>query len=466
MKRRNIGLLITVVVVALIGLIGLRVARQRASPTIEYETVPVRRDTILATVNASGSVKPKKKVTLVFPSGGLLAAINVQVGQRVEAGQELAWLDTRQLELNVAQAEATLKINQARLAQVKAGPSAADLAAAEAALESAQALYESAKKKLNLKDEQLSMAEADLKRAELALQDAQAAYDRVAWRPDIGMLPQAAALERATLDYQRALANYKLQVAAIDDTAFKSAAAQLAQAKAQLEKLRRNPTPEELAIAEAQVEQAKAALEQAKLRLTDAILVAPFSGTVLSIGAEVGELVSAATPVIVLADLAHYYIDASVDEADIGLVQSGQDAIITLDAFPDATLTGRVARIHPLGTVSQGVVSYAVEIEVTSAEVAIQPNMTAIVDIVVARKEGVLVVPNRAVKRDNAARYSVEVFTGSKVEQRSVAIGLSNELVTEIVSGLREGEEVVVYAPRRNVLEQFASPFGFGGRSQ
>ncbi|MGB9879793.1 MAG: biotin/lipoyl-binding protein, partial [Anaerolineae bacterium] len=165
MKRRTIALLITLVAVALAGFFILRAARQRTTTTVDYETVPVRRDTILATVNASGSIRPRKKVTLVFPSGGLLAAIHVQVGQKVEKGQELARLDTRQLELNVAQAEATLKINEARLAQVKAGPSAADLAAAEAALESAQALYESAKKKLNLKDEQLSIAEADLKRA-------------------------------------------------------------------------------------------------------------------------------------------------------------------------------------------------------------------------------------------------------------------------------------------------------------
>jgi HlyD family secretion protein len=227
-----------------------------------------------------------------------------------------------------------------------------------------------------------------------------------------------------------------------------------------LDKLQRNPTPEELAIAEAQVEQSKAALEQAKLRLADAILVAPFSGTVLSIGAEVGEVVSAATPVVVLADLERYYIDASVDETDIGLVQVGQDATISLDAFPDMKLTGKVTRIDPLGKVSQGVVSYAVEVEVTSTNVPIRPNMTAIVDIVVARKEGVLVVPNRAVRRDTAARYSVEVLRGDQVEQRTVTIGLSNELVTEIVSGLREGEEVVVSTPRRNVLQQFSFPFG------
>jgi len=466
--NKKTAILIVVLAVAIVGFGVLRRLRLRTlEATADYETVTVRRDTIVATVNSSGSVLPREQITLVFPSGGLLAEIKVQTGQKVESGQELARLDTRQLEWSVAQAEATLKSSEARLAQVKAGPSATELAAAEASLESAQALYEAARNKLGLKDEQLSIAESDLKRAELALQDAQAAYDRVAWLPEIGMLPQAAALERATLDYQRALANYKLQVAAVDDTSFKSAAAQLAQAKAQLENLRRTPTAEELAIAEAQVEQAKAALEQARLRLADAVLAAPFSATVVSIGAQVGEWVGAATPVIVLADLEHYYIDASIDETDIGRVQVGQDAVITLDAFPDAGLKGKVTRIDPLGRVAQGVVSYAVEIEVLSADVALRPNMTAITDIVVARKEGVLVVPNRAIKRDSSGRYYVEVVSENEVNERSVSIGLSNELATEVLTGLSEGEEVVVSAPRRNILEEVGGgPFGFGGRSR
>jgi len=464
--KKKLVLFIAIFAVAIVGLVALRALwGRKTETTANYETVTVRRDTIVATVNASGSVMPKEMLTLSFASGGVLAEVSVKVGQKVGAGQQLARLDTRQLELSVAQAEATLKLNEAHLAQVKAGPSAAELAAAEASVESAQAFYEAAKNKLGLKNEQLSIAEADLKRAELALQDAQAAYDRVAWRPDIGMLPQAAALQRATVDYQRAQANYKLQVAAVDDTAFKSAATQLAQTKAQLEKLRRTPTTEEIAIAEAQVEQAKAAMEQARLRLADAILVAPFSGTVVSIGADAGELVGAATPMIVLADLERFYIDATVDEADIGRVQVGQDAIITLDAFPDDRLMGRVTRIDPLGKTMQGVVSYAAEIEVLSTDVTLRPNMTATVDIVVARKEGVLVVPNRALRRDSGGRYYLEVLSDGKTKQRLVTPGLSSELLTEIENGLDEGEEVVVSAPRRNILEEVGGlQFGLGGR--
>jgi len=315
---------------------------------------------------------------------------------------------------------------------------------------------------LGLRSEQLSIAEADLKKAELALQDAQSAYDRAAWRPEIGMLPQSANLQRATLDYQRALANYKLQVAAIDDTSFKSAAAQLAQAKAQLDKLQRAPTPEDLAVAQAQVDQAKAALAQAKLRLDDAILRAPFAGTVLSCNARVGEMANAATAAVVLGDLQSYYIATTVDETDVGRLQVGQDATITLDAFPEVSLRGKVTSIDLLGKSVQGVVSYAAEIEVLPTEVAIRPGMTAIADIVVAKKEGVITVPNRAVKRDSRGKYYVEVLSNGKVQQRFVSPGLSNELMTELTSGVDEGEEVVVSAPRRNVLTEVGgSPFRF-----
>jgi len=467
MKKRTFVWIAVIAVLVIVALVVARNLRQqRAAATQTVETVAVRRDTLLATVSSTGTVMPRQKRTLVFPSGGVLAALSVEVGQKVEAGQELARLDTRQLELSAAQAEATLKINAARLAQTRAGASEAEVAAAQAALDNAQGLYDAAKRRLGLKDQQLSIAEADLKRAELAVQDAQAVYDLVGWRPDIGRLPQSKALQDATLAYERALANYQLQVAAIDDTAFRSAASQLAQVKAQLDKLQRSPTAEEVAIAEAQVEQAQAGLEAARLRVADGILLAPFAGTVVSVGPQVGEPLSAATPVVVLADLEHYYIDASIDETDVGRLQVGQDVVITLDASPDTALAGRVTRIDLLGSVLQGVVTYGVEIGVTSDQGTLRPNMTATVDIVVARKENALVVPNRAVRRGTAGRYQVEVVQGGQTETRPVTIGLSNETVTEIVTGVSEGEAVVVSSARTGLLEQFGGGFMFGGGSR
>ncbi len=444
------------------GLIRSWRARNSAMNTA-YETVAVRRDTLVATVDSSGRVRAKRQLNLTFPVGGVLDQMLAEPGQHVEAGQSLASLDTRQLELNLRQAQATLQASEARLAQAEAGAAAADITAAEAAEASARSAYESAKEKWERRDDQLAIVTADLKRAELALQDAQAAYDRVAWRPEIGMLPQAAALERATLDYQRALSNYNLQLLAIDDAALKGAAAQLAQAEAQLQRLRSSPTAEELTIAWAQVEQSRTAVEQAELRLQDAVLQAPIAGTVLSTNAEAGELVGASMPVIVLADLSGYYVDASIDEADVGRTEEGQDAIIILDAFPDVELRGRVIRVAAEGQVTQGVVTYEVRVQVLPTEVGVRPNMTALVQITVSRKPDVLVVPNRAIKRDSGGRLYLQVLEGGEVEARTVVTGLSNDVETEIVSGVLEGEEAVVSAPRENVLSQFGQGFRLGG---
>ena len=200
--KKPVVLAIVATTVVIVGFVAFRILRESGDQdAAAHETVAVRRDTILATVNTSGSVVPQKSVTLSFPAGGLLLQLAVEVGQDVEEGQLLARLDTRSLESSVKHAEATLAVNEARLAQTKRGPDPIDLSAAEAAVDSGQAAYEAAKIQLGLKSEQLSISEADLKKAELALQDAQAQYDLVAgFRPDVGKLPQAAALERATID--------------------------------------------------------------------------------------------------------------------------------------------------------------------------------------------------------------------------------------------------------------------------
>jgi len=462
--KRTIVVSIALVAVVALALLGLRNRRdQGLSDASEYETVAVRRDTILATVNASGSVKPSVQVNLTFPTGGLLAQIHVEPGQRVEAGEGLARLDARQLELAVTQAEATLRINEVRLTQTQAGADAADIDAAEAAVQSAQASFD--RLRAGPEEYDVNSAKLNVDAARDQLWSAQAQRDSVRGSP----LSSQAAINSAEAQVLIAEGNVQLALLAQERLSeppnpadVTLAWSQLVQAEAQLSKLQRAPSEEDLAIAQAQVAQARAALEQAVLRSDDALLVAPFAGTVLATHAKAGEVVNAAVPAVVLADLESHYIEASIDESDIGRVEVGQDALITLDAFPDAEQKGRVSRVEPLGQVTQGVVSYVVRVTVVSSEVPLRPNMTALVDIVVDRKEDVLVVPNRAIKRESGGRRYVEVLVGSELAQRFVTTGLSNELVTEISEGVGEGEAVVVSAPRENVLEQFGT-FPFGG---
>ncbi|MGQ9492763.1 MAG: protein-L-isoaspartate(D-aspartate) O-methyltransferase [Anaerolineae bacterium] len=381
--KKTALLFIVILAVILVALIALRlVPRQSSHTSVLRETTLGAQETIPARVRALGRVAPGKQAALSFPSDGLLAEILVEVGEQVQAGQQLARLDSRQAELSIALAEAVLKVNEAHLNQLTTRPTLAEFQAERALEKAVQALREAAEKHTALQSRQLAVAEAELKLTELALRNAQQAYDRVAWRPDIGMLPEALALERATAEHHRAQAHYNLTLATNEYlSALHNAAIQVIQTQLEVQRSQRSLTADEKAIAEGEVEQARLALEQAKLQWTNTILTAPFSGTIVSIEAEVGQVVNLGTPVLLLADLDHCYIEAQVNEKDIGRVQVGQDATISLKAFPDTPLKGKVMSISPLATTVEGEAYYTAKIELLPTDVAILPGMTAMVDI-------------------------------------------------------------------------------------
>lgn len=507
--KKVVTTIIILAVVAGLSFVGYRAfAGRESAPSAELETVPVERGDIVATVNASGSIVPRTKVTLSFKMPGRVAEIAVEKGDHVEAGEILARLETTDLELAVAQAEAALAMSEAQLERTRKGARPEDLAVAEAVLAGAQASYRRVAAGPNAEDlvaaeaglasaranhakvlagpsqDEIAVARANLEQAEAVLRQAQAAYDQVAGSPHIWAMPQSLQLESATIAYEQAQAAYNLTVN-VTDREVKAAAAQVAQAEAQLARLSRSPTPEELAIAQAQVDQAQAtldkiragatpeelaiaqaqvdqaqvAVELARSRLEDTRLVAPFAGTVAHIGAEMGELVSSAIPMIVLVDLSGYHIDIRVDETDIGLIEVGQEVEITLDAFPDAELSGQVVRIDPAGANILGIVSYGVTIEISSADVPLKPDMTANVDIVVESKEGVLLVPNRAVERGREGKY-VEILVAGQPRQVYIETGLSNGTFTEVVAGLKEGQRVIIKTQQQRIREEMMEMIG------
>ena len=459
-----IATIVILTMVVGLGFVGCGAFAPKGSESLSgLETVPVRRGTLVATVSASGSVAPKAQAMLTFKTPGRVAEVNVEEGDRVEEGEVLARLETKDLELAVAQAEASLAQAEAQLKQIEKGPSAHDLAAAEASLASAEANL--ARLLAGPDEREIEMAKLNWEQAQNNLWAAQAERDGVAGnKMNPGYMVDAANARVAAAETAAKIAKlqYEQTKAGPDEHEVAIAQAQVDQAQAALDKLKSSPTPEELAIARAQVDQARAALARARLQLEEAVLVAPFAGTVASVDVSVGELASSAKPAIVLVDLSALHLDITVDEIDIGRIKVGQKATITLDAFPDVELKGRVTRIDPVGTVVQGVVTYGVRIEIEPTEVPIRPGMTANVDILVERREGVLMVPNRALRRDGKGKY-VEVLTGGQRQRRYVTTGLSNESFTEVVKGLEEGEQVIVSAPRENVLEQGGGlrlPFG------
>jgi HlyD family secretion protein len=429
------------------------------------QTAVVERGTLRVSVDATGSVVPETRLDLSFKSAGRVAGIMVEEGDQVKAGEVLARLETDDLEQALIQAQANLDIAAAQLAQTEEGASAEDLASAWVSLESALADYKDIK--AGPSQEDITVAKADMEKAQIALQKAQADYDKISWQAGIGATAEAKALQQASVDYERARAQYELTVDHPTDSELKQAEAQIAQARATLADLEEKPTPEELAIARAQVTQAQSTLAQAQLNLEEATLVAPFAGIVADVNIEVGQMVNSSTPVIVLTDLTSYYVDLYIDETDIGQIlnhqNGGQPVLVTLDAFPNEEIEGEVAAIKSIGTVSGGIVTYEVRVEIAPNGVSIRSDMTASATVVVEEKENVLLIPNRAIRREGDVEY-VEVFDqsgGTEVRRVAIATGASNDVMTEVTAGLEEGDAVVTNVVRG---AEFQGPMGmFGG---
>ncbi len=413
-------------------------------------TAPVERTSVESTVSATGSVSAERVANIVSPGSGTVAQVLVEEGDLITAGQVVARLDTSDLQLSVKQAQSQLQVSEASLARSRQVPSAEEIKAAEVALTSAQAALENLKRGPSTRDKELAKLSID--QAKNTLWGAQGNRDAIKGSPVSGGGAKAQAeaqVANAELGVKIAEINYQKLFEPVPASQISAAEAQIAQAESTLARLLSTPSPEDIAVAQAQVAQARVAVEIAQKRLADAELKAPFSGQLTTLNIHAGDLVVLNAPVATLMDDSRYHISVDIDETEIIQVQTGQPVKIELDAFPDQNIEGVISRIDPLGTNAQGIVNYGVRVDLPETELPIRPLMTASIRIVVAEKEDVLVAPNRAIRRDDGGRY-VEILRLAVPTKIYVETGASNEDVTEIVSGLEEGQEVIVSRPRVN----------------
>jgi RND family efflux transporter MFP subunit len=196
-------------------------------------------------------------------------------------------------------------------------------------------------------------------------------------------------------------------------------------------------------LAQAQVDYAKAQVQKTYIRT-------PISGTVLQLAAQQGETLAAglsAPTLIVVADLDRLQVNAFVDETDIGKVRVGQEADVTVDAYPRHPFKGRVVKIAAGSTIQQGVVTYEVTVAIRHRKLRLRPDMTASTTIDTGTRSNVLMVPSEALKL-GVQGTTVNVLTRqdgrARVERRRVKTGGSDGVYTEIREGLHEGQTAVL----------------------
>jgi HlyD family secretion protein len=453
MMRQKRFMMIAVLVLA------LAVSACQAKPagtTQQLQTATVTRGSLQATVSAAGTIAAVAQVAVPFQNSGQVKAVNVKVGDQVKAGQVMAALDSTSLEAALASAQAGLDIAQAQLAATQQGPLASQIASDEAALASAQAGYQAAQAKTANLGDQLVIDQNNLDNAAKELNDAQNAYSnlfefvrsgnpRGAYVPPAGQQwsSQKAALDNAKVNYEVAVATYNLDAASVNNSSLASAAAQVAQAQANLDDLKSTPTSQDVQLAELSVQNAQLALNQAKLNLTKSQLIAPFDGVVAQVNVQVGQPSSASTQPVVLANLSQLEAQVLVAETDVPRVKVGQSVQVTFDALPNQTFDASVVEVALVGQTTSGVVNYPVTIALNQPNPQIRPGMTANVTIVVEQRDNILLVPNRAIKLSGRQR-TVTVLKDGQPTTVNVTLGMSGDTESEVMSGLNEGDVVVI----------------------
>jgi len=393
-RRKRIIYISILVAVILLVVVGAVVASSGGTKIDPSKLAKVEKGDLAKSVVATGKVTPITKVEIKSKASGIVKKLLVDAGDRVKKGQLLAQLDKDEIQAQVEQSRAGLQ-------------------AAEASMTSAEADYERAKVDAEGPDVPL------LKRA----------YDRAIGMAKEGVV-SASALDDAQKNYD--LAVNKQNVAKAQMTVLK---AKIAQSKAT-------------------VAQDRANLAQLEEQLSYTDVLSPIDGVVLSRNVEMGDAVSSilvlgssATLVMTIGDTSEVYVKGKVDESDIGKVYLGQPARIKVESFKDKTFNGKVTKISPMGVEKDNVTTFEVRVSINNPGGELKAEMTANAEIILEEHKSVLQIPEGSIIYDNQKKASVEVPDAkAKDGKRKVAvnIGISNGAKTELLSGLKENDQVVL----------------------
>jgi multidrug efflux pump subunit AcrA (membrane-fusion protein) len=366
-----------------------------SNTTLSLTAKVIRRD-FSASVLATGVVKPQvgAEVRVGARISGKVEHLHLNVGDRVEKGQLIAEIEKTDLEANVSQKEAGLKVAEATLAAIgNQGPK--DIEKAKAAVGVSKAArwpLLSAEIGYGYKDKMLPPEQEDVLaglKVSLPLFSGKNSYD----------------IKKAESDLELAETRYS----------------------------------DDLKIAEAKREQTKAEIAFVKAQLSYATIRAPIPGVIASVSTQEGETVAAgfnAPTFVTIIDLRRLQVDAYVDEVDIGKIKTGQETVFTVDAFPAREFKGKVVAIYPKAVIQGNVVNYDVVIEIAgSYDGLLRPEMTASVTIFLEKREQVLAVPAKAVKRERGKNI-IYIPSETGPESREIKVGWKDGQRIEVAAGL------------------------------
>ena len=349
------------------------------------DVAPVTQGLIEEKIIRTGDIAPNAQVTIFSKVQGWVGKINVREGDLVKTGQVLVTLDSREAEAAVAQAQASLEAGRARLKQVQATSE-----------ETVQSQIQQTKANMEL-------AQADLKRAQELQEKNFIARQQ---------------LDEARMKYNVAKANYDLA----------------------LNSIRQKTWENDIALAEAQVNQAKATLELNKAQLANLIILSPMNGGITKRYVDPGTMVKDITPILTLMDFTEMKMVVNVIEREFIYLQKGQPVKITVTAFPDRVFTGRIEVITPALELQSRTAE--IQISIPNPDFVLKPGMFGRAEVILRSNPQAVLVPIQSLFTEVDKDF-VFVLKENKTFRRAVRKGVVRDTVVEILQGVSPGEQVV-----------------------
>jgi HlyD family secretion protein len=412
--------IIGAIVVIAAGFMALRFNTAAASNGNTQTTGSVVSMTVSTTVDASGSLAAQPSATLTWNTGGIVEEVYVKAGDQVREGDVLMKLKTTSVSSSLISAQADLITAQKDL------------------------------------DTLMTSSDTDLARAVMDLKDAQEAFDKAEdylhYLQTSEKVPQTQTKAFTQTRSNSWMYIYKTKtfkgpapedwiIEAENDLALKKAA--LKSAQYTYDRLEDGPNAQDVIAAQAKVDAAQATVDTMSI-------IAPFDGQVLYIETLPGEVVSADTTAVDLANLGHLYIETQVDESDIASVNVGDPITATLDAIKDLSLTGKVVAVDPVGQENSGVVKYTVIIDLDKVDGDVFLPLQATVNVVIQAEPptAVLAVPTGLVHSDNQGEYVMVIQSDGSAKRVNVETGAIEGDLVIVTGNLNEGDTLTSITDR------------------
>lgn len=391
--------IVLIVIVVLIGVAigvgknGKKKVTQVAKEVPNVKVQKIATQNIASEVQYAGKLEGVQSVTVAPKGSGKIASVNVNVGDKVTAGQVLLTLDTSELNAQLQQQQAALASANANLIKTSGASSAQPIIAQEQQLSKDQITYN----------------------------DALDAYNKNQ------QLYAAGAISKQDLDNSKS----KLDTASVSLKADQD----------NLDLQKQQIGPQSVQAAVAQVDQSQASVNYVRTQMSNSTVTAPISGVVSAKNADVGAIASGTVGTVTIINTSALIVQITVPDKVVGKLQVGQTVPVIVGAAGDSTINGAIDTISP--DVDSKNNSYIIKVKIDNSNGSLKAGMFAKVSIPDQQNNNAVVVPNEALKVENGVKYLYTVES-SKIKRVVVKTGIANDKITEITTdSIKAGTEII-----------------------